>query len=447
MTGEKIASHKERGYNFYEESPNDLEIFSCELSTMRQKRTPKVLISAYACEPNKGSEPGVGWNWAKQIAKFAEVWVITRANNRYVIEEELKKDPVASLNFIYYDVPMWISFWKKKTKGLYLYYLLWQIGAYRLAKKTNKEEKFNVAHHLTFGNIWLPTFIPFLNLPFIWGPLGGVEQVIKRFRKEYSLRSKIKELSRDFIISTLGINLIFKYACSRASFIITKTRDAANKIPLKYNDKVLVLTDVGVNFVAINPVDKFSQEHIQLIAVGKLDAWRGFDLLVRALQKVNKEYANVFLIIVGDGVEMRNLEKARDKLNLSEKIIFTKQIDKEMYWELMRKSTIFVNPCLKEGGVTVLFNALSLGLPIICFDIAGASEIINDECGIKIKPITPEQTIQDLADAIVKLARDPELRKKLGEAGRKMALEVYSWEKKGEVIKQIYEKLFHESNK
>ena len=51
----------------------------------------KVLASAYACEPEKGSEPGAGWNWVKQIARFHEVWVITRANNRLSIDQALSK--------------------------------------------------------------------------------------------------------------------------------------------------------------------------------------------------------------------------------------------------------------------------------------------------------------------------------------------------------------------
>jgi len=53
----------------------------------------KVLVSAYACEPGKGSEPEVGWQWVHQIARFHEVWVITRANNRLQIEESLYKAP------------------------------------------------------------------------------------------------------------------------------------------------------------------------------------------------------------------------------------------------------------------------------------------------------------------------------------------------------------------
>ena len=181
----------------------------------------KVLVSAYACEPDRGSEPGVGWNWARQISRFAETWVITRVNNKETIKRELLANPNSNLHFIYYDVQKWLSFWKKRTRGLYLYYLLWQIGVYRLGKKLNKEKQFDIVHHITFGNLWLPTFMPLLNIPFIWGPIGGGEQISKTFRKGYYIRSKIKEISRDIILNMSKVNLLFLYTSNKANIIIT----------------------------------------------------------------------------------------------------------------------------------------------------------------------------------------------------------------------------------
>src|SRR6266511_405878 len=96
----------------------------------KKMRRLKVLISVYACEPDKGSEPGVGWNWVKQIARFHEVWAITRANNRDPIERELAKQPMPNVRWVYFDLPKWSRFWKKGPRGVHLYYYLWQIGAY-----------------------------------------------------------------------------------------------------------------------------------------------------------------------------------------------------------------------------------------------------------------------------------------------------------------------------
>jgi hypothetical protein len=95
----------------------------------------KVLLSAYACEPGKGSEPGVGWSWVRQIARFAEVWVITRANNRGTIEKALREEPLPNVHWVYFDLPRWARFWKKGQRGVHLYYYLWQVGIYFLARQ------------------------------------------------------------------------------------------------------------------------------------------------------------------------------------------------------------------------------------------------------------------------------------------------------------------------
>lgn len=93
----------------------------------------KILLSAYACDPNKGSEPGVGWNWAVELSsKGNEVWVITRENNRVSIEKELEAHPRKNLNFCYFDLPIWLKLREKKIIGIHFYYLLWQVGIFFL---------------------------------------------------------------------------------------------------------------------------------------------------------------------------------------------------------------------------------------------------------------------------------------------------------------------------
>ncbi|MGA8406839.1 MAG: hypothetical protein WB680_06635, partial [Candidatus Acidiferrales bacterium] len=128
-------------------------------------RPLKILISAYACEPGKGSEPGVGWNNVEQAARFHNVWVMTRSNNRALIEEALAAQPMPNVHWIYLDLPRWARFWKKGQRGIHLYYSLWQILAYRKARKLHRDVGFDLAHHVTFVNYWLPTFLPLLPIP------------------------------------------------------------------------------------------------------------------------------------------------------------------------------------------------------------------------------------------------------------------------------------------
>ena len=67
-----------------------------------------LIVSAYACEPLKGSEPAVGWNWVKELGRHNKVHVITRANNQTVIEQHLPKELVGNVTFHYYDAPAFI---------------------------------------------------------------------------------------------------------------------------------------------------------------------------------------------------------------------------------------------------------------------------------------------------------------------------------------------------
>ena len=111
----------------------------------------KVLISAYACEPGKGSEPGVGWNVAVEAARRHDVWAITRANNRPVIEAELARNPIPSLHMVYYDLPRWTRWWKRGTRGTRLYYYLWQLALYSVVRRLYRKIRFDVTHHVKIG--------------------------------------------------------------------------------------------------------------------------------------------------------------------------------------------------------------------------------------------------------------------------------------------------------
>ena len=85
----------------------------------------KILAFAYACEPQKGSEPGAGWGWARLLARLGDTWIITRANNKEAIEAELSSTPEAgSLHFVYVDLSERARSWKRGQRGIRLYYML-----------------------------------------------------------------------------------------------------------------------------------------------------------------------------------------------------------------------------------------------------------------------------------------------------------------------------------
>ena len=156
----------------------------------------KILVSAYGCEPLKGSEAGVGWNWVLQMAKRNMLHVITRANNQESIEAYLPDELKSNITFHYYDAPTFIRNMKKKAKGLYFYYLCWQIGIIPLVRRIIRDEKVDFTMHLTFGSMWMPTFLPFFHTPFIWGPVGGGDCEPSPFLKVLPLKQRVIQSMR-----------------------------------------------------------------------------------------------------------------------------------------------------------------------------------------------------------------------------------------------------------
>ena len=401
----------------------------------------KVLMSAYACEPGKGSEPGVGWHWAKQAARFHEVWVLTRANNRPVIEAELARHPDPNLHFIYIDLPRWLAFWKRGPRGLYLYYYLWQVAAYKQAKEAHRMIGFDLAHHVTFGNNWLPTFLPLLPVPFVWGPIGGAEIVPKPFRKDFTLKWRAYEGLRDFLQDrVLRFDPVTRLARSKARVILVRTRITSEKLKTNKNRiETLIETGADPNHLSLAPHTTASKKiNFTVVMAGRILHLKGFHLGIRAFHLLAQKMSQATLEIIGAGPEQERLARLCQELGLEGEVNFTGWLPQEEAFRRMSLADVFLYPSLKDAGAWVLFEVLQLGLPVICLDYAGPGEVINDTCGIKVKAGNPDQVVHDLAAALEILATNPDLREKL-RAGARQRLADLAWDKKGEVLRRIYE--------
>src|ERR1035441_2200611 len=243
----------------------------------------KLLLSAYACEPNKGSEPGVGWNWAQaSLRRGYEVHVITRSNNRPGIESALRalKSP---LSVSFYDLPGWARFWKHWPGGIYLYYLLWQVGAYRMAKRLHSKEKFDLVHHVTFASYRQPSFMGGLGIPFIFGPIGGGETMPAQFRRGIPLTGRLAEAVRDLGCALIACDPLMRLTFSQAHTIAGTTAEMLAGIPGRFHAKCIVQPTIGINEEEIEAACGGPAPEPQFLFVGRLVYWKGLHLALRAL--------------------------------------------------------------------------------------------------------------------------------------------------------------------
>ena len=400
----------------------------------------KIFVSAYACEPGLGSEIGVGWHWILEMSKKFELWVLTRKSNQDSIEEWMdKQDKEYNIHFIYFDLPKALRFWKKGMRGVRTYYTIWQTLTNKLVKKTMIDNDIHIYHLLTYGNsLWKASKYG-MNQIFVWGPTGGVDTIPAEYSKYYGKKSRLVEFVRRSIVKTLPLNVGFNKRCKKADLILCKSNNMYNAVPEKYRKKATLFTDVAVDMNGIEAVPKASGGKIKYIVVGKLDAWRAFDVLVEAFAKAYEQNSNIELSIVGKGADEERITQLIKKTNMENTIHMLGKLSMDEYFEKMNEADVIVNSSLKEGAVTVAFDSMALSKPLICVDTGGYTRYFNNDNAIVLKRGSRAGLVDDLAETIIKLT-DEDLRKKLGSQAHADGMK-YTWEYKGEEIYKIIEEL------
>ena len=404
---------------------------------MSEANRLKIFVSAYACEPWLGSEIGVGWHWVLEMSKHFELWVLTRESNRHTIEPWIAQHPeFAGIHFLYFDLPKWARFWKKGMRGVRTYYNIWQYCTNRIVKRTMRENNIKVFHHLTYGNVLWKVSSYGQKQFFVWGPAGGLETIPAEYSHHYARKSRIIEWVRRAAIKTLPLNLGFRKRCRNANLILCKTEITRNLVPAKYRERAVLFTDVAVEKkTTTNTTNSNSRDTIEFITVGRLDAWRGFDLVIESFARVAKENKNMSLTIVGKGADKMRLQGIVEQLGLREQVTFAGKVSMEEYYKRLAAADIVVNASLKEGAVTVSFDTMAMGKPLICLDTTGYTRYFSNEYAVVIPRTGREEVITGLATAMRQLTNRDE-REKLGNKAKKAGAQ-FSWEARGTEFRDL----------
>ena len=128
-------------------------------------------------------------------------------------------------------------------------------------------------------------------------------------------------------------------------------------------------------------------------------------------------------------------------LGVADKIKFWGRLPREETLEKLAQSHVLVHPSLHDSGGWVCLEGMAAGRPILCLDLGGPAVQVTDETGFRVLAHTPEQVTKDLSEAMCRLAQEPNLRKNMGEAGKKLVREQYSWQAKGQQLSQLYKEL------
>lgn len=413
---------------------------------MENRKENTVLVSAYAVNPYHGSEDGMGWNFILQIARFNKVIAITRENTRGPIERYMAEHPnpcYANVKFVYYDLPYWARFWKKGGRGAMLYYYLWQIFMPRFVRKNKLE--FDIVHNLNFHNDWTPSMLWRLRKPFVWGPIGHHPRIPKDYVlhvygwKTYMLEELKWGLKKYF----WKIDPLLRQTVSHADTVIAMNSGVERVLDLS-SDKVLHMSSVSTEAPTELPEGRKGQG-FTILSSGRFVPLKGFDITIRSFARFYHQLPVhqrpfVRLVLVGDGPYKKYLENLAEEMEVAECVTFIAWLHRSDYKKLYNESDVFLFPS-HEGAGMVVAEALSYGLPVVCFRNEGPGEFVNKDCGISVPYSRYNTSVTKFAEALRLLHDNTRLYVKLSEGARRTFKERFDWDLKGERLKDLYENL------
>ncbi len=265
---------------------------------MRATRTLRLLLSAYACAPDYGTEPGNGWNWAVHLAgRGLDVHVLAEAGAQPAIEAHLRTHP---------ELPIRFTFVRARPRSLCrssgLRYLLWQYAAVRAARARHREQPFDLVHHGTFGSIHIPTQLWRLDIPTVFGPVGGgntAPPALLHYFGSAARRERLRSLS----VRLLPFSPLHRRAYRRVDGLLGTNLETLRVFGAMGRPDARLFLDTGLpeNFFAAAPRTFQGSEEgpLRILWVGRLLPRKGLCLTLDILARVRVPFT---LTILGDGM-------------------------------------------------------------------------------------------------------------------------------------------------
>lgn len=408
----------------------------------------KVLVSAYACIPDRGSEEGNGWFYSSLISQHGyKVWCLTRDIGKAEIDKKLKEVSYPNLTFVYVTLPRWIDkAFNWGLIGMYFHYLYWQWTTLRVARQLNKKHPFDLVHHVSYTSLQLGSFLYKLNRPFIYGPVGGGQEApesMRHYFKGYWKKEKMRSIVSNLM---LRFNPGCYQSVRQADYVLAWNEDTRRMInALGRTERVeKEFGGVGQRFIPADPIFRPLHDKLELVWVGRLMPRKALELSLHGLSKVNPKLP-VHLTIVGDGEMGKYVPEYIETYQLANRVTWVGKVNYEQVKEYYRNADVFLFTSLRDTGPAQLMEAMAFSLPVVTLDLHGQAELVDNSTGIRVPVTEPERVAADLAKAIEWMYFNEEKRVEMGLNAFHFA-QRQNWESKvGHIIQKYYYQLIKQS--
>jgi glycosyltransferase involved in cell wall biosynthesis len=406
----------------------------------------RVLMLAYACSPYRGSEPGTGWQRAVENAAYFDTWVICeqREFEAEIRGWENEHGCIPGLFFCFVPKTQ-IENLLGHIPGLYYVgYHLWHRRAYRAAVELHGRVGFDLAHQANMCGFREPGYLWKLPPPFVWGPIGGTQNYPWRFLGKAGWAGAVREFSRSIVnLAQLRFSPSVRMAAKRAAVILAANSENRRDFARVHGVTPELFLEIGVRSVRYREPMGERSGTLRLLWSGEFKPHKALHLLIAALAQMPASVPYELRILGKGPLESRWKRLARKQgieshcrwlgwLPLSEAMA---QYD----W-----ADLLVFTSLRDTAGTVVLEALSSGVPVVCLDHQGAGDIVTRDCGVKIPVTKPKQAADDLARALTFLAEHPQALDALS-SGALLRADEYLWSRQGERLAGIYRRVLEDA--
>jgi glycosyltransferase involved in cell wall biosynthesis len=382
----------------------------------------------------------VGWGWVEAISKYHDLWVLTAAHSKDEIEAELLRRPElqSRMNFHYIPRKRYLSaerFWPPAY--LYSYKNQWQKAAYEVGRRLHKGIGFDIVHQLTYVGFRVPGLLWQLDAPFVWGPIGGLEQTTWALIPALGVRGGLYFLARNLFNEwDKRISRVPKRAFAKATGgIIAATTGIRENIKQYYGYESTVVSEIGLPPVTrLTPAHRLPAEPLALLWCGNHLPGKALPFLLSALKMLPADL-NWRLAIIGDGLCSTKWRRLARSNGVADRCDWLGQVPRETVLQKMQAAHVLVITSVYDLTSTVLVEALANGLPVICPDHCGFTDAVGPECGIRIPALSKWEFVVGLRDAIVRL-NDENDRLRVAEGALRRSAE-YEWDLKAKAVSDI----------
>lgn len=410
-----------------------------------------IYFNAFACDPEKGSELGLGWNWLSYIGRYYPTLLVTAdIGRKEILREAIDSDPELKQNvtvhFVSWELPEGLLpqyLLRYYQPYYYRFYRRWMQQSYAYALQVCREGKIKLVHQNTYHSYREPGDFWRLPVPSVWAPVAGVSNIPWRLLPSLGPVEGGRHGARNLInMGHMRWNQRFRQAVKGYSRVVAGSDEAASFLRKFRSDEVPVIPGQLIKQASTPGIPNNRQsnsEPLRLVFCGLHLSRKGGAYLIKALAQASHK-CRLHLDMIGEGLMTARWRNLAGRLQCNHLITWHGRVERSRVLEIMHEADVFVFPSINDCYPAVIAEAMSVGLPVITTDVPGVGDMVDADSGIKLSAISEKSITHGLADAICRLVKNPEYLDHLF-TGVKKRKDAFQFERRMRALIDIYEDL------